>query len=124
MRFYKNQHQFYARIGLHARQMFVCIIDFDGNISFHKNMSADPTHLLRAIQTYKDDIIIGLECVFTWYWIADFCVNNNIPFILGNALYMKAIYGGKTKNDEIDSPKIASMIGSWYRPDSCSGNPL
>ena len=73
MRFYKNQHQFYAGIDLHARQMFICIIDSDGNILFHINMSADPTHLLRAIRPYKDDIIIGVECVFTWYWIADFC---------------------------------------------------
>ena len=38
MRFYKNQHQFYAGVDLHARQMFVCIIDSDGNTLFHKNM--------------------------------------------------------------------------------------
>ena len=87
MRFYKNQHQFYAGIDLHARQMFICIIDSDGSILFHKNMDADPAHSMPAIEPYKDDIIIGVECVFTWYWIADFCKDNNIPFILGHALY-------------------------------------
>ena len=45
--------------------MFVCIIDSDGNILFHKNMGANPTHLLPFIQPYKDDIIIGVECLFT-----------------------------------------------------------
>ena len=116
MRFYNKQHQFYAGIDLHAREMFVCIINSDGTILFHKNMKADPTHLLRAIEPYKEDIIIGVECVFTWYWIADFCEDNNIPFILGHALYMKAIHGGKTKNDRIDSSKIASMIRGGMFP--------
>jgi len=116
MRFYNKQHQFYAGIDLHARQMFICIIDSNGNTLFHKNMDADPSHLLRAIQPYKNDIIIGVECVFTWYWIADCCDNNSIPFILGHALYMKAIHGGKTKNDKIDSSKIAIMIRGGMFP--------
>jgi len=48
--------------------------------------------------------------MFAWYWVADFCEEHNIPFILGHALYMKAIHGGKAKNDKIDSHKIASLI--------------
>jgi len=43
-------------------------------------------------------------------WVADFCEDNNIEFILGHALYMKAIHGGKAKNDKIDSYKITSLI--------------
>ena len=31
--------------------------------------------------------------------MADLCEQEGIPFILGHALYMKAIHGGKTKND-------------------------
>jgi len=48
---------------------------------------------------------VAVECMFTWYWIADLCVQQNIPFVLGHALYMKAIHGGKAKNDKIDSIK-------------------
>lgn len=33
-----------------------------------------------------------------------------MEFILGHALYMKPIHGGKTKNDRIDSFKIANLI--------------
>jgi len=29
-----------------------------------------------------------------WYWISDFCENLGIDFILGHALYVKAIHGG------------------------------
>ena len=45
-----------------------------------------------------------------WYWVVDFCESHNIDFILGHALYMKAIHGGKAKNDRIDSYKIAKLI--------------
>lgn len=31
-------------------------------------------------------------------------------FVLGHALYMKAIYGGKAKNDKIDALKIATLL--------------
>jgi len=57
-----------------------------------------------------DDIIIGVECVFCWYWLADLCAEHQIPFTLGPALYMKAIHGGKTKNDKIDSYKLAPLL--------------
>lgn len=48
--------------------------------------------------------------MFCWYWVADLCVEHKIDFVLGHALYMKAIHGGKTKNDKIDSYKIALLI--------------
>lgn len=45
-----------------------------------------------------------------WYWIADFCDDHGIEFTLGHVLYMKAIHGGKTKNDRVDSFKIAALM--------------
>jgi transposase len=51
-----------------------------------------------------------------WYWIADFCSEHKIPFALGLALYMKAIHGGKTKNDKIDSYKIAKLLMGGNTP--------
>ena len=37
-------------------------------------------------------------------------------FVLGHALYMKAIHGAKSKNDKIDSKKIATMLRSGLLP--------
>ena len=45
-----------------------------------------------------------------WYWVADWCAEQDIDFILGHALYMKAIHGGKTKNEKVDSYKIAKLL--------------
>jgi transposase len=116
MRFYTTQSQFYCGIDLHARSMFLCIIDQSGEVLLHRNYRAEPDVLLKAITPYREDIVIAVECIFTWYWIADLCSREGIAFVLGHALYMKAIHGGKTKNDKIDSQKIAALLRSGMLP--------
>jgi len=54
--------------------------------------------------------------MFVWYWIADLCAQENIPFVLGHALYMKAIHGGKAKNDKIDAHKIDVLLRGGMIP--------
>jgi hypothetical protein len=27
-----------------------------------------------------------VECIFTWYWLADLCAEQGLPFVLGHAL--------------------------------------
>jgi len=116
MRFYTNQHQYYCGIDLHTKNMYVCILNQAGNILVHKNIHSAPESLNKIIEPYLPDVAISVECMFTWYWIADFCMQENIPFILGHALYMKAIHGAKTKNDKIDSQKIAILLRAGMIP--------
>jgi transposase len=110
MRFYNQQHKYYCGIDLHARKMYVCIIDQKGKTKVHENIKTDPELFFELVFPFLEDVVVGAECVFCWYWLADFCNEHKIPFILGHALYMKAIHGGKTKNDKIDSYKIASLM--------------
>ena len=108
--------RFYCGIDLHARSMFVCIMDRSGSVLLHKNYQANPDALIGAIAPYRQDIAVAVECIFTWYWIADLCSREGIAFVLGHALYMKAIHGGKTKNDKIDSHKIATLLRGGMFP--------
>ena len=110
MRFYNEQRPFYCGIDLHARTMYLCILDQPGNIVLHKNIKAQPGSLLHAIRPYREGLVIGCECMFAWYWLADLCAEEEIEFVLGHALYMRAIHGGKSKNDRIDSEKIARLL--------------
>lgn len=57
-----------------------------------------------------------MECIYTWYWVADLCADHNIAFVLGHALYMTAIHGSKTKSDKLDSHKIAMLLKSGMLP--------
>lgn len=110
MKFYTNNHHFYCGIDLHTKSQYLCILDHDGNIVLHKNIANKPSAFLLAIKPFRDDLVIGVECMFSWYWLADLCAKNHITFILGHALYMKAIHGGKAKSDKIDSEKIARLL--------------
>lgn len=123
MRYYTRQHQFYCGIDLHARLMYLCVLDSDGKIQLHRNMPATVKDLEGALSPFSgSDLVIACECVFTWYWIADFCApsllghDRHIPFVLGHALYMRAIHGAKTNNDTIDSRKIAMLLRSGMLP--------
>ena len=116
MRFYTTQHPFYCGIDLHARSMYVCIMNHAGEVLLHRNMKAAPEPLLKAIASYRDGLVVAVECMFTWYWLADLCAQEGIAFVLGHALYMKAIHGGKAKNDKIDSHKIAVLLRGGMLP--------
>lgn len=54
--------------------------------------------------------------MFAWYWLADCCAAEGIPFVLGHALEMRAIHGTKAKNDRIDSEKIAHLLRTGLLP--------
>jgi transposase len=116
MRFYTNQHPFYCGIDLHARSMYVCIVHHDGEMLLHRNMPAAPEPFLKAVAPYRDRLVVAVECIFPWYWLADLCAAQAIPFVLGHALSMKAIHGGKATNDKIDSHKIAPVLRGGMLP--------
>ena len=116
MRFYNRQHQYYCGIDLHVKTMYVCILDATGQVLVHRNVPSTPAAFLEAVAPYRDDLVVAAECMFTWYWLADVCAAEGIAFVLGHALAMKAIHGGKAKNDKIDSHKIAVLLRGGMLP--------
>ena len=120
MKFYNRPHEFYCGIDLHANSMYVCLIDHDGKTQLHKNFcTKTPEDFLDALLPFrKRDLVIGCESTFNWYWLADLCTAENLPFLLGHALYLKAIHGGKTKTDRIDSEKLALLLRGGNFPTS------
>ena len=116
MRLYTKQHKHYCGIDLHTNKMYLCILSQEGDILLHRNIKTEPATFLKTIAPYRDDLVVCAECMFSWYWLADLCAEENIPFILGHALYMRAIHGGKSKNDKIDSQKIAALLRGGLIP--------
>jgi transposase len=96
--------------------MYLCVLNQEGEILVHRNMPAGPESFLKAVAPYRDGLVVGVECIFTWYWLADLCAREGIAFVLGHALYMKAIHGGKAKNDRIDAQKIAVLLRGGMLP--------
>ena len=116
MRFYNRQHRHYCGIDLHVKTMYVCILDAAGQVLVHRNVKSTPEAFLEIVAPYREDLVVAAECMFTWYWLADVCASEGIHFVLGHALAMKAIHGGKAKNDKLDSHKIASLLRGGLVP--------
>ena len=112
MKFYNQQHGFHCGIDLHTNSMHVCVVDHSGDKHVHRNIDTKKTaDFLAALQPFRNqDLIIACESTFNWYWLADLCTVQNLPFLLGHALYLKAIHGGKTKTDRMDSEKLAMLL--------------
>lgn len=116
MRFYTKTHKHYCGIDLHARKKYVCILDSEGTVLVHREINCNPESFLRIVVPYRENLVVGVECMFAWYWLADLCRNENIEFVLGHALYMKAVHGGKAKSDKIDAHKIALLLRGGMFP--------
>jgi len=116
MRFYNQPHQFYCGVDLHARTLYLCVLDQDGTTRLHREIAAEPQPFLDALAPFREGLVIAAECMFAWYWLADLCAAQGIPFVLGHALAMKAIHGGKAKNDKIDAHKIAVLLRGGMLP--------
>jgi hypothetical protein len=78
----------------------------------HRNMGCDPKLFLSAVAPYRDDMVVATECIFCLCWLADLCTREGITFVLGHALCMKAIRGGKAKNDKIDDVSSLDLLQS------------
>ncbi len=96
--------------------MYFGILNQDGEGVVHRNMKASPDTLLKAIAPDRDHIVMAVECVFTWDWLADLCAREGIPFVLGHALSMTAIHGGKANNETIDAHKMAVLLRGGMLP--------
>jgi transposase len=90
--------------------MYVCILSQQGVVLLHRNLRCDPHRFLLAIQPFREDLVVAVECIYSWYWLADLRAKEGISFVLGHALYVRAIHGAKARNDRIDSHKTAVLL--------------
>jgi hypothetical protein len=116
MNFYTRQQKHYCGIDRHARAMYVGILDQQGTKLVHKNLPTTPEAFLRVLAPYKEEIVVGVEGMVTWDWLADLCAKEGMAFVLGHARSMQAIHGGKAKNDTIAAHKIAVLLRGGMMP--------
>jgi transposase len=96
--------------------MDVCILDQAGATLVHRNMTATPEALRKAIAPSRAPIVLAAACLLTWDGLADCCAAHGLPCVLGQALSLKAIHGGKAKNDKIDAHNIAVLLRGGMLP--------
>ena len=119
MKYYKSKTEYNCGIDLHTKQMYICVMDREGNKLVHKNIKGnDFAFFLKLVEPYREDLTVVSECCYNWYWLADACMDEDIEFVLAHALYLKHIHGGKNKNDRLDSEKLAHLLRTNLIPPS------
>ncbi len=119
MKYYTSKTEFNCGIDLHARQMYACVMNRQGEKLVHTNIKGnDFEYFLKRVEPFRHDLTVVSECTFNWYWLADCCFDAGIPFVLAHALYLRHIHGGKNKNDRIDSEKLAHLLRTNLIPPS------
>jgi hypothetical protein len=116
MRFYTQPHQFDGGLDLHARSLYVCMVNQAGEMLVHRNRPAAPEPFRKAIAPSREDVVVCVEWIFTWSWRAALCAQEGLPCVLGHALSMKAIPGGQAKHDTIASQNIAARLRGGLLP--------
>jgi len=76
---YTQTAQFYCGIDLHTKKSNVCILDEKGGNQGAPEHEYHPESFLKAIAPFREDVVVAVECMFTWYWLADLCQKEGIP---------------------------------------------
>ena len=60
MRFFQppDDVRFYAGVDLHARSLFLVVLDRDGKTRLSRNLAAAPEPFLRAVQPFRDALVV------------------------------------------------------------------
>ena len=96
--------------------MYVCILHHEGALLGHRHMPAAPEPFRKAVTPSREGLVVAVECLFTWYGLADLGAAQAIPCVLGPALSMQALQGGTATNDQIDAHKIAALLRGGLLP--------
>ena len=42
----------------------LCILNESGDVVYHRNHRAEPEHFLKAINPFREDLVVAVECIF------------------------------------------------------------
>ena len=82
MRVYKTQHQYYCNVDLHARSLFVNVLDDKGTTRFEQDLPANPAAFLDAVKPYRDGLGRSRNAVWHRFGLSgptDGCRRKNHP---------------------------------------------
>jgi hypothetical protein len=96
--------------------MDVCSLNQSGEMLVHRTMTTSPETFLHVLAPERAGRGGAVECLFTWSWLADRCAGEGIPCVLGHALDMSALQGGKARHDTSDAQNLAVLLRGGRRP--------
>ena len=110
MRVYTTQPPFYGGSALPARLRYVCSLAQRGEGLGPRQRQSAPETCLKAMAPSRQGLVVAVACRVPWSWLAALCAAAGRPCVLGHALAMQAIQGGKANHAKSDAQKIAAWL--------------
>jgi len=111
MKYYTTTTEYNCGIDLHTRQMYICVMNRQGEVLVHRNIrNNDFGFFLKLVASYRHDLTVTCESCFVCFWLADACEDAGIKFVLAHAYYVKSIAANKHKNDKEDARELAECL--------------
>jgi transposase len=103
-------------IDLHFTNMVNSAQNDNGDVLVEQTLPATEQSLERFFAQFEQPVQAVVECTGFWYWVADWCQNNEIPLILAHAKMLKAISYAKVKTDKVDARTMADLLRAGLIP--------
>ena len=116
MRLSTKQHKASCGIALHARTLYICLLHHDGEVLGHQNCTARPATFLKVIAPSREDRVVAVAWLCTWYGRAALGTREGSAFVRGHARSRKALHGGPANHDRMAAQTIALLRREGLRP--------
>jgi len=111
-----HKYNYFCGGDMHARTTYFVVQDRSGNTVLKGNLPNHFGSFKDFIKPFIGNVIVGIESNFNYPWLFDGCTQDNIPFLLGHAPYIRAIAANKKKNDRLDAHTIANLMRTNFFP--------
>lgn len=106
-----NERKLYAGADLHGNNVFLAILDQEGNTVFKRRVKANLEAVNAAMDPFWDEVVaLGVESTFNWYWFVDGLQEQGRNIKLGNPAKMTQYEGIKLTNDMTDAQWLAEQL--------------
>lgn len=111
---------FVCGIDFHKSSSTICVIN---SLTGQVVMLVEVKHtgslvFIECLSQYKENLIIGVESTYNWYWLVDLLQEQGFNVMLGDAEAIGNQCRRKNKSDAGDAEKIARLLTSGLFPES------
>ena len=108
----------YAGIDLHANNMVIVAINDKDKVVGEAKLPSSNRALDDFFNTFTGPVQAVVECTSFWYWLSDWCRDNNIQLTLAHSKMVKAISYAKVKTDKVDAKTLAELLRADLIPEA------
>lgn len=110
-------------IDLHSNNMVIVAINSNGKVVREAKIPTSPKALQEFFSGFDEPVQAVVECTSFWYWLSDWCTDNNIPLTLAHSKMVKAISYAKVKTDKVDAKTLAELLRADLIPEAYQAKP-